>query len=247
MKPVIGITTGLADQEWGGVTYRRTSVSIYYAQAVHAAGGIPVVLPPVVGAEADHLATIGGLVLSGGADVDPIHYGEAARHPETYGIDETRDAYELTLVRLAFERDLPTLGICRGIQMLNVGLGGTLHQHMPDLSDLVHSQKDGVHNCYDPSHRVSLTADTPLARIFGSAAVEANTYHHQAIKDVAPALAIAGVAEDGTVEAVYAPGKASVIGVQWHPEMMFAHHDQQLAPFIDLVANARARMATPAR
>jgi len=247
MKPVIGITSGLADEQFGGVNYRRHSVSYFYAQAVHAAGGVPIVISPIPGAETEMLDVVDGVILSGGADVDPAHYGEAAVHPQTYGVDPTRDHFELALIKEAFARDLPILGICRGIQTLNVSLGGTLHQHVPDLTETPHRQGEVGIDCYQPAHGVSLKEGTPLARLFGTLAVDANTFHHQAIKDVAPALAVAGTADDGTIEAVYAPGRRSVVGLQWHPEMMFQVHSQQLAPFVNLVEAARERKLATTR
>jgi putative glutamine amidotransferase len=242
MRPVIGITAGILRDEQPYGTVVRYVGTATYLNAVAAAGGLPVVLPPQDGGTNDLLDLIDGLLLSGGGDIEPSRYGETAIHPKTYGIEPLRDAFEFALVEEAIRRDMPTFGICRGIQVLNVALGGTLFQDVPDLvSDrLGHEQhKSGVAK-EAVGHAVTPTAGSPLTRLYGDAPVGVNSFHHQAVRDPAPGLEIAGRSEDGVIEAVTHRDRTFVLGVQWHPEMMFEQHPEQLAPFKALVDAALA-------
>jgi putative glutamine amidotransferase len=196
----------------------RVRVNEAYTDALAASGLVPVVLPPIHPALA--VTTLGqaaGLVLTGGEDMDPALFGEAA-HPAAGTPHAARDAYELALARAAAERRLPTLAICRGIQLLNVALGGTLVQDIP-------TQRPG-HVAHDPEgkrdervHRVTLDAHSTLAGVVGAATIKTNSSHHQAVDRVAPTLRVTGRSDDGIVEAVEpADGRWWMIGVQWHPE-----------------------------
>ncbi len=242
-KPIIGITpTPMEDQQPHGA-FTRYAIATTYTEAVEAAGGIPLVIPPQQGNVDAILDIVDGVIISGGGDIDPIRYGDTEVHEKTYGIHEGRDDLELTIAKEAVERDMPVLCICRGIQVLNVALGGTLIQDVPDQypSDIEHRQQEAGVPKEDPGHRVAVTPGSLLERTYGSSEIEVNSFHHQAIKDLAPALEINGVATDEIVEAVSHSGSTWILGVQWHPEMMFRAHPEHLKPFQALVAQASDR------
>jgi gamma-glutamyl-gamma-aminobutyrate hydrolase PuuD len=184
-----------------------------YVAAVELAGGRAVLLPPSdLGAE-ETAASIDGLVCSGGPDLDPALYGARA-DPRTQGVRPERDRGELALLRAALGRDLPVLGICRGMELLDVARGGTLHQHLPDV--VGHGgHRDGT-TAYS-RHRVTLAGGSLTERILGST-VTVPSYHHQGIATVGSGLAAVGWADDGSVEAVEADGRRFTVGVLWHPE-----------------------------
>lgn len=184
-----------------------------YVDAVFRAGGLPILLPPVPDGAAQLLDTVDALVLTGGADVDPARYG-AAQHEQTHGTRPDRDAWELALCGLALDRDLPVLAVCRGMQILNVSLGGTLTQHLPDaVGHDGHRPRPGVF----ASVQVRLRAGTRAAGLLGERR-DVPCSHHQAVNRIADGLDVVGQAADGTVEAVELPGRRFVLGVQWHPE-----------------------------
>ena len=183
-----------------------------YSDMVIAAGGIPVVLPSRVEVTAA-VDRIDGLVLSGGADVDPEFYG-APRDPRTGAPRRERDAAEIAMVRRALERGIPVLGVCRGMQVLNVALGGTLVQHLPDtVGHEGHRPAPGVFGTV----KVTLDSASRVGAAVGPA-VAVQCHHHHAVERLADGLVAVGTAEDGTVEAVELPGPPFVVGVQWHPE-----------------------------
>ncbi|HEY8448786.1 MAG TPA: gamma-glutamyl-gamma-aminobutyrate hydrolase family protein [Thermomicrobiales bacterium] len=247
-KPIIGITpTGTRDTFPHG-TFDRYALAVNYVEAVQAAGGIPIILPP----QDDHLALldhIDGLLLSGGADLDPSTYGDCTVHPETYGIDSRRDRFELALVREAIARGLPLLCICRGIQVLNVALGGTLYQHVPDEHPgaLNHRQHENGIAASEPGHVIHAEPGSLLAAVYGMSSIQVNSFHHQAIKEPSGDLRVDGRADDGLIEAVSLADRESVLGVQWHPEMMFRAHTEHLRPFLWLVQTAAVRSLTLAQ
>jgi putative glutamine amidotransferase len=220
--PLIGIT-GSQAQLPSGIT--QVSVKESYVTAVRQAGGIPVILAPreltpVIDETLEHLD---GVLLTGGKDVDPCHYGEPVWN-ETVQLEPERDALELPLVRAAFERDRPLLAICRGCQVLNVALGGSLWQDLPSqqpeaLGHYQQAPRDAV------THDVLIVPGSQLAVVldrFSREPLPANTFHHQAVRDVAPALAVSAQAVDGTIEAIEAPARRFFLGVQWHPEELLA-------------------------
>ncbi len=199
-------------------------------QSIHRAGGLPLPLPDLedeAGADA-LLGRVDGLLLAGGADVDPRSYGEEPLRPE-WGGDGIRDAYEMRLVRLAQQRGLPILGICRGIQLLNVALGGHLYQDIVTQRDdaLVHRD---WHQYDALGHSVRLDADSWISRVYGGATtMEINSIHHQGLRDVAPPLRATAWAPDGVIEAVEARDRAQwMMGVQWHPEWLEGQSDDAL-------------------
>jgi putative glutamine amidotransferase len=242
-KPIIGITPSPAEDVQPHGTFTRYAMSSTYTEAVEAAGGVPLVIPPQSGNVEEIVAAIDGLLLSGGADVAPQRYGDESIHERTYGIHPLRDELELALVKRAVAADVPVLCICRGIQVLNVALGGTLIQDIPDQysSDIEHSQhRAGIANS-ESGHTVAVTPGSLLADVYGSTSIEVNSFHHQALRDVAPELQVNAVAPDEIVESVSRPASSWVLGVQWHPEMMFRAHPEHLKPFEALVTNASKR------
>ena len=248
MQPLIGITPSPLVEAMPHGTFPKWALNAAYAEAVGAAGGVPLILPPHGGEIGRTLDALDGLLLSGGADIDPARYGDAEVHPATYGIDATRDAFELVLVEEALRRDLPTLAICRGIQVLNVALGGTLIQDVPDQRGhrVGHRQHEAGIEADQVGHPVRVVPGSLTAELFGPGNLGVNSFHHQAIRELAPALVVGATAEDGIVEAVELPTRSFVLGVQWHPELMFERHGEHLAPFRALVAAAAARTLSPA-
>ena len=200
----------------------RVRVNAAYTVSIRGAGMLPVVLPVLDPADADAaLDGVAGLVLTGGEDVNPARYG-AAPHPELGATHDGRDAFEMALVRAARARALPTLAICRGIQVLNVALGGTLVQDIPSewKDPIVH---DGDWARTARVHEVDVTPGSRLARALGTERPVVNSMHHQAVGTVAPQLATVARAPDGIVEGVEWPSEDWwMVGVQWHPEELTA-------------------------
>jgi gamma-glutamyl-gamma-aminobutyrate hydrolase PuuD len=215
---VIGLTTYAEPATM--LVWQREFAMLHatYVAATERAGGIAVLLPPQCsGAESagadEVLDRVDGLVLTGGADVDPLRYGEAPGE-RTSRPRVLRDEWETALARGALDRDLPLLAICRGLQIINVALGGSLHQHLPDLTgDERHQPGPGVFG----EVNVSIEPGTRTAALLGPR-VRVSCHHHQALARLAPGLMVTGRADDGTVEAVEVPGPGFALGVQWHPE-----------------------------
>jgi gamma-glutamyl-gamma-aminobutyrate hydrolase PuuD len=215
---VIGLTTYAEPATM--LVWQREFAMLHatYVAATERAGGIAVLLPPQrSGAESagadEVLDRVDGLVLTGGADVDPLRYGEAPGE-QTSAPRVLRDEWEIALARGALDRDLPLLAICRGLQIINVALGGSLHQHLPDLTgDERHQPGPGVFG----EVNVSIEPGTRTAGLLGPR-VRVSCHHHQALARLAPGLMVTARADDGTVEAVEVPGQAFALGVQWHPE-----------------------------
>ena len=199
------------------------------------------VLPPQRDTVDELMAVIDGLLLSGGPDIDPARYGDNYVHPATYGIDPDRDEFEFDLFDAALRRGIPVFGICRGIQLMNVALGGTLIQDVstehPGAAEVGHRQHERGLEDSAVGHEMSAVESVPLP-IFGNNDLAVNTFHHQAIRDLAPDLMPAAYSPDGLVEAVVMREKPEVFGVQWHPELMFERDDAHLRPFARLVEAA---------
>jgi putative glutamine amidotransferase len=244
MKPVIGITPSPSTDTIGPGTFRRYAMAATYTEGVEAADGIPFVIPPQANNVETILDRIDGLLFSGGGDVDPARYGDASVHENTYGIDELRDQFELELFIGALNRDMPVLCICRGIQIANVALGGTLIQDIAGQhsQQIEHRQHVAGYNAPDKSHSVSAVSGSRLHDVFGSTEIETNSFHHQAIRDVAEDLEVIGHAPDGIIEAVDRPASTWFLGLQWHPEMMFKEHPEHLKPFQGLVNASRVAL-----
>lgn len=222
MRPIIGITSGLSD---GGDYLTRKR----YADAVTLAGGLPVILPYTDRAD-EILPHCGGLIFSGGGDILPERYGlDSYDKSLLFEPSEERDEYELALFRLAYDMDIPTLGICRGIQVMNAALGGKI---VYDIG--CHRQKTPGDL---PHHIVSVTPGSMLHRTTGKLTLPVNSFHHQAPAEPADGLLTSARSPDGSVEALEAAGKRFILGVQWHPEHMTSI-PEQLALFCALVKTA---------
>ena len=227
MTPVIGITATLkedVDRVEERPLGRFVRADLDYVEGVAEAGGVPVVLPPVGEARTAE-AVIGGLdglLLSGGSDLHPGYYGEKPL-PELGVTIPERDAFEMALLERALRRKIPILGICRGMQVLNVALGGTLYQDLPSQMDhmvlLGHRQETPK---WQPTHEVEVDGGSKVAEILGTNELKVNSYHHQAIKELASGLVTVAYASDGVIEAVESSDlrKRWMIGVQWHAEAM---------------------------
>ena len=249
MKPIIGITPSSLTEKMPHGTFQRYCLSKPYVRAVVAAGGIPLILPPQDDAVEEILDALDGLILSGGPDVEPARYGDSAVHPATYGIDPERDQFELDLFAGALRRGMPAFGICRGIQVINVALGGTLIQDVasdhPGAADVGHRQHERGLEDFAVGHRVT-TTEPELLPIFEDVGLGVNSFHHQAIRDLAPGLVPVAYSPDGLIEAVTLADDSDVFGVQWHPELMFEADAAHLRPFQRLVSAAALRKLVPA-
>ncbi|WP_029112456.1 gamma-glutamyl-gamma-aminobutyrate hydrolase family protein [Mycobacterium sp. URHB0044] len=215
-RPVLGLTTYLQQAQTGVWDVKASFLPAIYVEGVTLAGGIATLLPPQpVDADiADRvLDGLDGLVITGGRDVDPATYGQAP-HPSTDPPARERDAWELALVGRAVERGIPLLGICRGAQVLNVALGGTLHQHLPDV--IGHNWHQAGNAVFNTS-TIQTVPGTRLAALIGES-TDAQCYHHQAISELGKGLIATAWDPDGVVEAVELPGEQFVLAVQWHPE-----------------------------
>jgi len=218
MQPVIGITT-YQETNGDGMPY----VMIYqaYVQAVMQTGGVPVLIPSIL-AEGDWAALyerLDGIILAGGGDIALDHF-RGDEHPRIDGVDHLRDSIELSLFHAALEDGKPFLGICRGLQIVNVGLGGTLYTHILDQlpSAIDHTYPGKMRRVL--VHEVKVEEGTRLAEILGEPMLQVNSLHHQGLKDLAPELRVTGYAPDGLVEAVELPDHPFGLAVQWHPEWL---------------------------
>ncbi len=247
MKPLIGITPSPSTDEMGHGAFYRYCLSRTYVDSIRAAGGIPVVLPTDQIDLDDLLPRLDGLLISGGGDLDPALYGEDDVHSQTYGIDHERDAFELHAIRMAVERDLPTLCICRGIQSMAVAMGGTLIQDVPsEIGGLIEHRQQHIGKMRDDlSHDVTIAEGNPLHAITGATRLQVNSFHHQAVRDPGRELVVIATADDGVIEAVWHPGMRFGLGVQWHPEMLTGHVPSQAAIFSGFVESVRSQVSIP--
>jgi putative glutamine amidotransferase len=236
MRPVIGITTYITQARFGDWDVESALVPASYVRAVQRAGGRPFLIPPDDAID-ETVDAVDGLLFSGGSDLDPDTYGQEP-HPETNGIVRERDEAELALLKEALERDMPVLAVCRGSQVLNVALGGDLHQHLPEL--VGHTNHKRVPTIFG-DHDVELVPETRLGRLLGDRA-PVKSHHHQGFDRLGEGLVEAAHADDGTIEALEDPSKRFALGVLWHPE---AGEDGKL--FDALVAEARDYRATRSR
>ncbi len=217
--PVIGICAAIEHVSWGVWDgYEVTLVPRSYVRAVQRAGGLGIVLPPDEAVVADPdllLDRLDGLILAGGADIDPASY-DAEPHPETRGSWPDRDRFEISLAQRALERDIPLLGICRGMQLLNVALGGSLDQHLPEsVGNEVHRAVGGTFG----EHQVRLAPDSLACGAAGREGFVVLSHHHQGVERVGEGLRVSGWSvEDDLVEAIELPGNRFALGVVWHPE-----------------------------
>lgn len=231
MKPLIGITTSevrtgtqVSQTPQGEPPRREMALGLTYLQAIEAAGGLPVVIPPLeIGAVGPLLDRFAGLCLSGGPDLDPESYHER-RHAELGPVEPELDRFELELARRADERALPILAICRGQQALNVARGGSLHQHLPDRPHTVIEHRQTAPGDRT-THAVEVVAGSRLARLMGRRTARVNSFHHQAVDRLGRGLRAVAWSTDGVIEGVEAPGRDFLVGVQWHAETLVARRD----------------------
>jgi putative glutamine amidotransferase len=240
-RPAIGICASVERACWGPWEVECNLTARSYSLAVQAAGGMALVLPPDDSAAErpdEMLDLVDGLMLAGGSDVDPASYGARA-HPETSGSRPERDRFELALTHRALERDIPVLGICRGMQVLNVACGGTLVQHLPELvGHGGHRHTPGAFS----DHDVRIDAGTLAARAVGAESSAVKSHHHQGVDELGEGVvASAWSVDDDVVEALELPGKEFALGVLWHPE-----EDERSRVVGSLVDAARARRAVEA-
>jgi putative glutamine amidotransferase len=235
-RPVIGICTAVERARWSVWDQDAFLLARSYVRAIQDAGGVVVMLPPDPELEREPdevLDLLDGLILAGGSDIDPTSYG-AKPHPETKNTWPERDRFEIALGTRALERDMPVLGICRGMEMLNVIQGGTLNQH---LGLELHRHTPGVFT----DHRVELQPGSLAARVVGSDTTEVKSAHHQGVEELGEGVAVSGHADDGVVEAIELPDRSFAVGVLWHPE-----EDERSRVVGSLVDEARDRMAAAA-
>ncbi len=219
-RPVIGICAALERASWSVWDQQAALLPFNYIEAIQQAGGLAVMLPPddrLAEEPGQALELIDGLMLAGGADIDPCTYGENA-HSETSGTVPQRDRFEVGLVRGALERDMPLLGICRGMQLLNVACGGTLLQHVPERYG--HHEHRRVLGSFDGAdHDVRLDEGSAAALAAGELSHATKSHHHQGVDRIGEGLAVTGVSTlDELPEAIELPGRRFCLGVQWHPE-----------------------------
>ena len=221
-RPLIGLTTSHLDD---AAPRTHHGLSRRYSEAVEQVGGLPILLPNRPDLAAEYAARVDAVLLTGGVDVHPRHFGQ---HPRRGlgEVDEARDAFETGLYHAARVLGKPVLGICRGVQMINVLEGGTLHQHLPDVPWAWADHAQRVH-ARTLGHEVTFTPGSLLEQTHGGQAL-VNSSHHQAIDEVGPSLQVTALAPDGVVEALEGDG---VIGVQWHPEVLFQAHPHALGTF----------------
>lgn len=233
MKPIIGITCSWQEDK------QLHAINDYYVQAVAAAGGIPLVIPCRTPDQAgDIYSWLDGLLLTGGPDLDPFYFGEEPR----VGLGEItplRDQLELELCRLALKGEKPLLAICRGLQVLNVAAGGSVHQDLAPVTRLMHSQKAPR---WHPTHEVAILQDSGLYFLAGADRYRVNSFHHQGINELGQGLAAVAWSNDNLVEAVESPDKPlKIIGVQWHPETRWDRDRFAFRLFMNLVDQAGVR------
>jgi putative glutamine amidotransferase len=250
-RPLIGVTTSemrlprrTHPLPEGDPPQSEMALGIVYARAVEDAGGLPVVLPPLeTGAIGPLIERLSGICLSGGPDLDPAAY-EAAPDPHLGPVEPDLDAFELAVARRADQLGIPVLGICRGCQAVNVARGGTLHQHLPDVTDgsIAHRQTASGR---EPTHTVRIEPGSRLAEIVGDDELSVNSFHHQAVDRLGRGLRPVAWAPDGTIEGIESDGPAFYLGVQWHVETL-VHFERHAALFDALVAVAAGEAAAAA-
>ena len=252
VRPLIAVTTSeirrpedVVARPEGEPPKLEVALATLYPEAIERAGGVPVIVPLLrPDAIAALLDRVDGVCLPGGPDVQPSAYGEEP-HPRLGPTEPRVDAVELALVKQADRRNLPILGICRGMHLLNVARGGTLHQHLPDVvgEQLEHRQPE--HGSIT-THRVKIAPHSRLRATLGGPKLEVNSFHHQAIRTLGTDLTATAWAPDGTIEAIEQPGDRMVLGVQWHAEGLRAH-DPLFELLIEAAVRAEDRTSKPQR
>lgn len=239
MAPIIGITTRQREVMSSAGTSPTHTLNRAYTLAVERAGGIPILLTSQDPAAAPRIADrLQGLILSGGGDIEPSHYGGSS-HEALYGIEPDRDRFEFALIAEAKVRRLPVLAICRGMQVVNVALGGSLHEDILDAVDGAHDHFLSGDSVYETPISVRLDADCRLGRMLGQVNIGVNSIHHQSVRRVAPELRAVGWGDDGIIEAVeHEDDSWSFLGVQWHPEYLSEKSDEVALQIFDALIAA---------
>jgi putative glutamine amidotransferase len=250
MKPLIGLTTSevrfpdeFTAKPEGDPPRKDIALGFKYFEAVERAGGIPVILPPLAQPSVDPLlANLSGVCMAGGPDIDPRTYGGPA-HPELGPTEPELDRFEMAVTWAARSRCIPILAICRGAQMLNVALGGSLHMHLPEQAGERVQHRRAGSDGPDARHDIRIERQSTLGRVLGEDALTVNSYHHQAVRKLGRGLRAVAHAEDGVIEGIELAGPDFVVGVQWHAECM--EGDPHLALF-EAFVDAAAQRAAPA-
>jgi putative glutamine amidotransferase len=237
--PIIGIPACYEQAVFGSWEQPTALTPFTYIEAIQRAGAIALIIPPDAALAADPspvLDRIDALLLAGGSDIDPSRYG-GRLDPATDHTTPTRDDLELSLARGALERDLPILGICRGLQLLNVARGGTLLQHLPDVDGVRPQHRRNAGTFVGNEHEVALVPGSLAASVAGETVHSTLSHHHQAVATLGENLVVTGTADDGVIEAIEDPALGYCLGVQWHPEA-----DADSPIIATLVAEARSRL-----
>ena len=221
MKPLIGVTMN------GDLEDKSPSCTLGYdyIKAIEMAGGVPILIPVIKDAPhiENYISVVDGLLLTGGADIEPEFFGEDTL-PEIEEIEIHRDRMELQLFEAARKKQIPIFGICRGVQVINVAMGGTLYQDIYSQINGVKQHSDHSRPREDEMHTVAIPEQTALKRILGSTQIGVNSFHHQSVKDLGRGLIVNALSEDGIIEGVESVEDGFIIGVQWHPENMVEKH-----------------------
>jgi putative glutamine amidotransferase len=231
MRPIIGITCSSTDLS--------NSISTSYVSAIENAGGTSILLPSIRNDSCitDYIRLIDGLLLAGGVDVDPLYFGEEPR-PLMGKIDVDRDYLEIHLIPEALKMDLPVLGICRGIQVLNVAMGGKIYQDISMSAKSILKHRQDAPGSY-ATHTIDVQSESQLLRILGSSTIRTNSFHHQAVREAAPGFIISAVAQDGIIEGIESINHTFVVGVQFHPEQMWYNNPPITNLFVEYVSAAK--------
>ena len=237
MRPIIGVTAAIDEK-------KLLSAPHAYTRAIELAGGLPLVLPYTESGEAldDFIAACDGIFLTGGMDIEPSRYGEE-KHPKCGECQPNRDRLEYAVLERALKADKPILAICRGHQLVNVFLGGTLYQHLPEErpSEIPHVQKEDP---FAPSHPILIEDDSPLAVLIGKREMTGNSFHHQAVKALGKGLTVTAYSPDGLIEGLSLPSATYLRTYQWHPERLVNTDRDSLIPFEDFIAAAKRQKGT---
>ena len=233
MSPIIGLLAAVDNEA-------TTSVLHPYVRAIEKAGGVPLVLPYTESTDVIRrfVELCDGFFFTGGVDIAPARYGEATR-PLCDEIHLLRDALEFAVWQEAFPTGKPLLGICRGAQLFNVALGGTLYQDLPSEcpSDIAHRQNEDK---FEFSHDIAVLPDTPLAALLGVSRIRGNSFHHQALKSLGTSLAVMAKADDGVIEAFWSVDHPYLRAYQWHPERLYDKDENARIIFADFIGACRA-------